>query len=143
MNVIAHGGEIFGNVNAIKGTGGGSLLNFGLEEQVVGTWIDGRPIYQKTITGYDIISTTNKSVLVSDNIDIMIKPVFGYLKYINANDSSIDISEIPYHCFDTSYIINANLKNGYINIEKGSSINANNYSSVIATMTFQYTKTTD
>jgi hypothetical protein len=121
----------------------GVRYNYSTEEQIVGTWIDGRPIYQKTITDYDIISTTNKSVLVSDNIDIMIKPVFGYLKYINAIDSSIDITEIPYHCFDASYIINANLKNGYINIEKGGSINTNNYSYIVATMTFQYTKTTD
>lgn len=144
MNVIAHGGEIFGNVNAIKGTGGGSLLNFSLEEQVVGTWIDGRPIYQKTINDYDILNTANGTVLIAENIDFLISLPTGVAKFTNATDGSFNYGPLPQIAGFADYQIGANvMSDGKVRIERGEAISTVNYSSIIATMTFQYVKTTD
>lgn len=57
MSAIANGGTFY-----IGGGGGASSgsssLNYSTEEQVVGTWVDGKPIYQKTFK-YDSSYVTN------------------------------------------------------------------------------------
>lgn len=41
-----------------SGGGGGSSIHYSTTEQVIGTWIDGKPIYQRVITGLSL--TTNR-----------------------------------------------------------------------------------
>lgn len=43
---ILNGQEIFGNVHL--GQGGSNMHEYSTDEQIVGTWIDGRPVYEKT-----------------------------------------------------------------------------------------------
>lgn len=43
---ILNGQEIFGNVHL--GQGGSNMHDYSTDEQIVGTWIDGRPVYEKT-----------------------------------------------------------------------------------------------
>ena len=43
MNTIAKNGKFYG-------TCGNSSENYSTEEQIIGTWIDGKPIYRKTIS---------------------------------------------------------------------------------------------
>lgn len=43
---ILNGQEIFGNV--ALGEGGSNMHDYSTDEQIVGTWIDGRPVYEKT-----------------------------------------------------------------------------------------------
>ena len=38
-------------VNFKRATGGGSSVAYSTTEQQIGTWIDGKPLYQKTLTG--------------------------------------------------------------------------------------------
>lgn len=47
---------------------GGGGCNYSTEEQVVGTWIDGKPIYQKTYDTGDMQSETSKLYLLDDTI---------------------------------------------------------------------------
>jgi hypothetical protein len=51
-------------------------VNYSTEEQVVGTWIDGKPLYQKTFEITNTISTTTPSDFTNiehgiDNIDVV------------------------------------------------------------------------
>ena len=47
------------DVYAPTGGGGGvSSISYSTEEQVIGTWIDGKPLYQKTVI-YDITTTSD------------------------------------------------------------------------------------
>ena len=47
-------------IESLKTLKGGSQ-NYSLDEQVVGTWIDGKPIYQKTFTNLSIAFSWNSS----------------------------------------------------------------------------------
>lgn len=120
-------------------------INYSTEEQVIGTWIDGRPIYQKTITDYDILNTANGTVLVAENIDFLISQPTGTAKFVNALDGSLANAPLPQVASISDYAVGANAtSNGYVSLDIGEAINKQgNYSSAIATITFQYTKTTD
>jgi hypothetical protein len=43
---IINSREIFGNV--ALGQGGSNMHDYSTDEQIVGTWIDGKPVYEKT-----------------------------------------------------------------------------------------------
>jgi hypothetical protein len=43
---ILNGQTIFGNV--ALGQGGSNMHDYSTDEQIVGTWIDGKPVYEKT-----------------------------------------------------------------------------------------------
>lgn len=45
------------DVYAPSGGGGGGSVNYSLSEQVVGTWIDSKPVYQKTLVGMNVLSS--------------------------------------------------------------------------------------
>jgi hypothetical protein len=123
---------------------GNTQVNYSTEEQVIGTWIDGRPIYQKTITDYDILNTTNRTVLIAENLDFLTSLPTGVATIINAFDGSVDKSVLPRIAKYVDYQLGIYATpEGYIVIDLGDSINSSNYSSVIATITFQYTKTTN
>lgn len=121
-----------------------SGCNYSTEEQIIGRWIDGRPIYQKTITDYDILNTTNRTVLIAENLDFLTSLPTGIATIINALNGSVDKSVLPRIAKYVDYQLGIYATpEGYITIDLGDSINSSNYSSVIATITFQYTKTTD
>ena len=52
---------IEGTVFELEGGGGGSSggINYSTTERVVGTWIDGKPLYAKTIEVYNLVSGNN------------------------------------------------------------------------------------
>lgn len=112
----------------------GGNMNFSLEEQKIGTWIDGKPVYQKTFD-----STFPASVPVS---------TFTNLQDIsNLNIKSLIYADgIYYHSSDSNRPFTMNSLNGIFSI-------SNNYlewytiHSGVAnqkyTCTIMYTKTTD
>lgn len=63
-------------------SGGLSELNYSTEEQKIGKWIDGKPIYQKVITGLNknVNQSSYNSVMdVSDlHIDMIMPQTAGY-----------------------------------------------------------------
>lgn len=62
---ILNGNEIFGNVHMGEG---GNMHNYSTTEQVVGTWIDGSTVYEKTIYISSLPSTLNQFVMYPHNI---------------------------------------------------------------------------
>jgi hypothetical protein len=51
----------------IGGSGGGSSHNYSTDEQIVGTWIDGKTLYEKTkyLSNYAITANTSQNIPLS------------------------------------------------------------------------------
>ena len=112
-------------------------VNYSTEEQVVGTWIDGKPLYQKTFNYGALPNNTYKDYPVGDmSVDSVIN-ISGIAL------SSTEIKPLPYSHADSAAPImldfrGNNTNNPYIRIyTKG------NYSGFTGYVTIQYTKTTD
>ena len=111
-----------------SGTVGGiaekGMHNYSTDEQVVGTWIDGKTLYEKT---YDFqVSDLQNGTVSSSNIQ-------GYLFLDNINYDYIDISKMVVF-FPTTSGMNYrswsyNFRNSSAQIEKSASVN-NGYESV-------------
>lgn len=108
--------------------------NYSLEEQVVGTWIDGKPVYQKTFstitpsvkdTNLDIIDLSELNIDKSLNIDGIVINSSGYKYPIN-----IHIHDADYlSCWFRPTSIAMRVSEFNVNIPFN--------------LTIQYTKTTD
>ena len=123
--------------------------NYTMDEQVVGTWIDGKPLYQKTIeisniTFSDVTSTKYVEVLEASTLNLVNS--FGVAQYTvndrswtrmlnNAgyNDSRTTLSCATEIIKDTS--------NNYIRLRIAQAVTASLVMHVCVTL--QYTKTTD
>lgn len=110
-----------------------SQFNFSTEEQVVGRWIDGKPIYQKTFTGTTSATTSSDSVagtiinldtLVNSNGTIFLAGAWG------VNQHSLPYDNVIEYYIDTSNQIIIHKQNEIANTKQ-------------YMVTIQYTKTTD
>lgn len=102
---------------------------YSTDEHIVGTWIDGKPIYEKTITGLSVtLSTGWHPVVVINDIDILV----DYKLYRDSSVKLINLSGAGYEVGLTN--------NSEIQIMPITSGQATRTLSVI---TVQYTKTTD
>ena len=81
--------EVEAYVNAHSG--GGSGMNYSTEEQVVGTWIDGKPLYQRSISIAGVSIPTNQTVTIYTQANIKMKYFSGYL---TENDTTYVIPEV-------------------------------------------------
>ncbi len=54
------------------GGGGASLDNYSTKEQVVGTWIDGKPLYQKTIVTNAPSESAKIFITMDSDVDIQL-----------------------------------------------------------------------
>ena len=107
--------------------------NYSTEEQVVGTWIDGKPIYQKTITISNCQANTwNNTNHNISNIDVIVNE-YGLAKCTNGT-----FYNIGYRNAEICGMLQANSTTAGVYL--GSHTVYNN--SVIF-ITLQYTKTTD
>ena len=106
------------------------LHEYSTEEKVVGTWIDGKPIYEKTIIiqQYSTLNFNENVVKICDN----------YGKLIACHGTCIDGNgyEILLGPNWSDYNIGIQIRNGYICFY-------NKYGTVDINVTVQYTKTTD
>ena len=108
--------------------------HYSTDEQVVGTWIDGKPVYQRTweLTNVTVGANTETDITVDDSTNIK--------KIINAYGTYGDDDPFPFY---TSVFSVRALKKNSTNklaircIRSGSAFTTN------FTVTFQYTKTTD
>lgn len=123
-------------MNCVSGGEESSGVNYSLEEQVIGTWIDGRPLYQKVVTGTVTSIGTWKNINHGiDNIDYC--QSFGILQYTSNN-------VVTNLCLG-GYAAN----NHYSSLEVGPTsvgiMIANNgaFSGASLYIILQYTKTTD
>lgn len=137
FGTTAHGYTLT-KVTGIKyGNGGGSSsssLNYSTDEQVVGTWIDGKPIYQRTLQVDQSIHTytggwseKDLGIVASDyDINMIIK---CFLWCVDNTDASTK------GCVQPEW---TRILNGTIRVSMPQGWNANAKS-----ITLQYTKTTD
>ena len=104
--------------------------NYSTEEQVVGTWIDGKPIYQKTVTNLSV-SSGSSNALHQAWITLP----------VNISDMETIIDVIFYSDSNNGMMMRA-LE---ATIVGGTSVNVEYQggSRTIRTVTVQYTKTTD
>ena len=131
--------EIIGDYeDAITGDRG-SKFNYSTEEQVVGTWITGKPLYQKTIDiGYLPNATyklTNASI---SNLDKVIS--LNGICY--ANDSYGSVMSLPMVLENAYATYNVALQY-WKNTDQIRVVTGMDRSGFYAYVTIQYTKTTD
>jgi hypothetical protein len=116
----------------LSATGGGAI-NYSTEEQRIGTWIDGKPLYQKTFVETTPSSANVDSEIISLSSDVeFVHNIIGYVKTVSAS--------VP---INFSYA-----SNDYVNVYYASSANTiqikqSSYNSFPCYITIQYTKTTD
>ena len=107
------------------GGGGGGGVNYSTEEQEVGTWIDGRPLYQ--------ITKKFENVSISANSDVTLESAWG-MELVHAFGFLIE-SENRYAIPETSIRIEVDGNSGnLICVSKTSSWSCDLY------ITLQYTK---
>lgn len=112
------------------------MVNYSLEEQVIGSWIDGKPLYQKTINYGALPNKTSKSIPSGiENLDYIIS------MYGTALSSSYKaIKLLPFvHSSDIKYNIQMDYRNNGVFITSSNDFSAYD----ISYITIQYTKTTD
>lgn len=125
-----------------QGGGGGATIKYSTEEQVIGTWIDGKPLYQKSYAFTNTQSSFSDYVTLYNipNIDNVIKNSFTALRDLGNNAKLHYTGEGVVHPEqDNNYWIGVREYNGNIQYY------INNYGTQITDMiiTTQYTKTTD
>lgn len=120
--------------NQVSGGGGSAMHNYSTEEKVVGTWIDGKPLYEKTVYFGDGTLSNRASVSFENmNVD-KIMVVSGFFDDVDDGCLSIPLSldgnfYVGFYCSKTDIKItfrdpyNGRISNAYA--------------------TIQYTKTTD
>lgn len=61
-------------INSLSGEGGEEMINYSTEEQIIGTWVDGKLLYRK-VYEMTTIPTTNTDLIdiIDLNIDNLIK----------------------------------------------------------------------
>lgn len=107
-------------------------FNYSTQEQVVGKWIDGKPIYQKTINLGELPNESTKTVPHGiSNFDHII----GLEGYAQTSTASISI---PYVSTNSAFSIVVDLDATNITVTTGS-----DRSNLSGYLTMRYTKTTD
>jgi hypothetical protein len=151
-NSIANNSTIYVTVYYTKTTdtaGSGSYNTLGVptvhyttDEQVIGTWIDGKPLYERSYSFTNTRSSFTDYVTLYNipNIETVVKNTFTALRDLGQNEKLHYTGEgtsRPEH--DASYYINVREYNGDIQYR------INGYGTQITEMviTTQYTKTTD
>ena len=113
----------------------GQQIHYSTNEQVVGTWIDGKPIYQKTIN-FTTPSTSGTFFTIPEIVDISkLVNIDGYMLPSNGWRGRINTYQSPTSF--TFWNFNEDTKQFYF------STPSSEYLSCDACVTLQYTKTTD
>lgn len=120
-------------------------MKYSTDEQIIGEWIDGKPIYQKTFTINNLPTTASTEHVATkahgiSNLNAVVN-IGGVWKY--ASGSTIQFGDLS--CVNSSnimLILQVDTTNVTLRVKKfdGSSFQV---SGTTATVTIQYTKTTD
>jgi len=112
---------------------GGIAHHYSTNETVIGTWIDGKPLYEKTIDCGALPNNTAKNITTPSNLKYLVN-AYGFAY------SPADITYqrlVPFSSGGTNDI-RVDLESGNVRI-----VTYSNWSSYNAFLTIQYTKTTD
>jgi hypothetical protein len=112
-----------------------NLNTYSTTEQRIGTWIDGKPLYRRVITGTTPNSTTD-SVIGNIGTDKKVVKIDGYIN----GGSTYQILPINFYFSDEYSIATyVTTNNGNIHMK----LNSVNYQSKYTEIVVEYTKTTD
>lgn len=131
--------EIYGVKFGSGSSSSGSSVHYSTTEQVIGTWLNNKPLYQKTYENLNIGTDKNYSLTLSDLQNI------EYLRVVPEGSQVSAIVPFPYVHYnsnnDISYFIDS-ITDGVptLAIRKGSEMSSQ---SNLQFLTIQYTKTTD
>ena len=124
-----------GNLNAVTGNAVASALSYSTTEQLTGgTWIDGKPIYRKTVDCGTLPNATSKNV--AHNIANLgqIVSIKGITK------RTTDFFNIP-HVSPQGISYSINVSINFTNIVLATGVNRTDFTDTKVTL--EYTKTTD
>lgn len=114
----------------------GSDTDYSTEEKIVGTWIDGKPLYQKTITGVTPSSSATQNIQIGVNVENALV-VSGYCRHSSfLTPVNIQIDSNEYFLAWIRDNTNRDVPNT-IGLKVGSALYGGSYN-----LTLQYTKTT-
>ena len=117
-------------VEVAKATASTPLHNYSTDEQVVGTWIDGSTIYEKTVSIGSLPNATGKSVPHNITNLLYVVSITGMAKNSSGNQLPL-----PYADIVDEYEVNMSVDNTNINISTG-----RDRTSFSGYVTLQYTK---
>lgn len=129
-------GYVFLKLIGIKyGNGGGSgssSHNYSTDEQVVGTWIDGKPVYEKSFEVTMASTNGNAEISLSSYLpsscEIINRSIFMRYKYQNHDYQRDDYNVELSYDYDTGYFITLHIGSGAL-------------TDMVIPVTVQYTKT--
>lgn len=111
-------------------------MNFSTDEKVIGTWIDGKPLYQKTVDCGALPNNNNKSIPY--NINNVERFVYVEGVYYDTSDPKLAGFLPKVHSVNINQQVFLDTRNGNIFLSAAS--DQSSYSSYV---TLRYTKTTD
>lgn len=115
----------------------GNETDYSEDEQIIGSWIDGKPVYQKTINSGTLPNNTNKTIALDiPNIGKVLN-IFGY-GYVGTGSTSPRSIHLPFVA--SAGNIDVEVRNG---TDLFISANANFSMFTESYITIQYLKTTD
>ena len=133
VNEVTDGTVVWSLIDISRG---GAVTNYSTEEQRIGTWIDGKSLYQKT---YSIFSHSGMFYTVDTNLNSLNYKVIDLRGY--GHDANNNYS-FPYA--DVSYTVGCYLNNTtgvlYTRALSGGEVNTNFHPDYV---TIKYTKITD
>lgn len=105
-------------------------------EQVVGEWIDGKPLYQKTyVNNTGTITDEETTIQVASVTNLNITNVYGYCSFGNSRSN---VAQIGFYRTTSNYVVSSAV-GGYLVLRIAGSHFANSEYAI----TIQYTKSTD
>lgn len=109
------------------------LNTYSTTEKIVGTWINGKPLYEKTITGTKIAGT-DLSIKIADDVE------YGFVVGGTMMSASGRIYSVLDRYQDSSIFVRTSIHNNYLEVSSGSNASYSN-GNIVAIV--RYTKTTD
>lgn len=113
---------------------GGSSYAYSTTEHVIGTWIDGKPVYEKTIDCGYLPNHATKSI--NHNISNLKRVIAHWGGAMNSSGVYLPLPKVSPSGLE--YLVDIAVTDTIINIDTG-----NDRSGYYAYVTLQYTKTTD
>lgn len=113
-------------------------MNYSTEEQVVGTWIDGKPLYQKTLfyQNYALSSGYNELPIGTNNVDVVVDTKAYVSNSTHTNYRPMNSYTLEDDDNSIYYIVNVESNVLYL-------VTKTSWSTPNIHFTIQYTKTTD
>lgn len=132
MKIVCDGKEL-------EVAGSSSQEIYSTEEQVIGKWIDGKPLYRKVVTVTTPTANGN-NIPIMDLTSLNIERTISIIGSLNTDNA---INTVPYYVNSNTYIFfyiggPGNTKPGWLNVSLGPS-----YVNKEVFVVLEYTKTTD